>query len=118
MELLAVGLSLLLTLLAVIIGMAKVQHLPASLEVRDRSGIPPALWTSWGWVELVAAGFLVVGVFAAHEAAAVAATVLAVSFALLAVTQLVKRQPVAAVLPSLVLFGLAVGTATAIVAAG
>jgi hypothetical protein len=116
-ELLAVGLSLLLTLLAVIIGMAKVQHLPASLEVRDRSGIPPVLWTLWGWVELVAAGFLVVGIFAAHEAAVIAAAVLGLSFLLLAVTQLMKRQPVAAALPALVLFALAAGTAAAIVAA-
>ncbi len=118
MELLAVGLSLLLTLLAVIIGMAKVQHLPASLEVRDRAKIAPLLWTIWGWLELVAAGFLVVGIFAAHEAAIAAACVLGLSFVLLAATQLERGQPVAAALPALVLSALAVGTVAAVVAAG
>jgi hypothetical protein len=117
-ELLAVGLSLLLTLVAVVIGMAKVQHLPASLEVRDRAGIAPGLWTGSGWVELVAAAVLVVGIFAVHEAAAAAAVVLAVSYAAFAMRQLARRLPVAVALPGLVLVLLAGGAAAAIVAAG
>jgi len=117
-ELLAVGLSLLLTLLAVIIGMAKVQRLPASLEVRERAGISTGIWTASGWLELVAAGFLVVGVFAAQTAAAAAAVVLALSYGVFAVRQLTRRLPLAAVSPALVLVALSLGSATAIVAAG
>jgi uncharacterized membrane protein YphA (DoxX/SURF4 family) len=117
-ELLAVGLSLLLTLLAVIIGMAKVQRLPASLQVRDRAGISAGLWTGSGWLELVAAAFLVVGVFAAHEVAAAAAVVLALSYAAFAIRQLRHRLPLAAVSPALVLLALSLGSAAAIIAAG
>ena len=118
MELLAVGLSLLLTLLAVIVGLAKVQSLPASIEVRNRSGVAPVFWTTSGWVELVAAGFLVVGIFAAHEAAIVASLVLAVSYGLLALRQLTHRLPLAAATPALVLCALGGATAISIVAAG
>jgi len=116
-ELLAVGLSLLLTLLAVIIGLAKVQRLPASLQIRDRAEIAPGLWTASGWLELVAAAFLVVGVFAAHETAAAAAVVLALSYAVFAVRQLTRRLPLAAVSPAIVLVVLSLGAAAAIVAA-
>lgn len=117
MELLAVGLSLLLTLFAVMVGMAKVQHLPASLQARDRAGIPAALWTASGWLELVAAAVVVVGVFAAHAAAAVAAVVLASSYGALAFRQLTRRVPVAALSPALVLVLLSVCAAAAIVVA-
>lgn len=118
MELLAVALSLLLTLLAVIVGLAKVQHLPASIDIRDRSGVAPAVWTASGWIELIAAAFLVVGVFAVHEAAIVAALVLALSYGLLALRQLSKRLPLAAATPALVLCVLGGATAASIVAAG
>jgi hypothetical protein len=117
-ELLAVGLSLLLTLLAVIIGMAKVQRLPASLQVRDRAGISAGVWTASGWLELVAAAFLVVGIFAAHGVAAFAAVVLALSYAAFAFSQLTRRLPLAAVLPGGVLVVLSLASAAAIVAAG
>jgi uncharacterized membrane protein YphA (DoxX/SURF4 family) len=116
-ELLAVALSLLLTLVAVIIGMAKVQHLPASLEMRDRAGIGPTVWTTSGWIELVAAAILVIGVFAAHEAAMAAAMLLAVSYAAYAIRQLTRRLPVAAVTPALALVLLAGGVAAAIAVA-
>ncbi len=118
MQLLAVGLSLLLTLLAVIIGLAKVQRLPASLQIRDRSGISAGVWTTSGWIELVAAGFLVVGVFAAHEIAAVAAVVLALSYAALALRQLTRRVPIAVASPAIVLVALSLGAAAAIIVAG
>ncbi|MEO8105994.1 MAG: hypothetical protein ABI720_01645 [Actinomycetes bacterium] len=118
MELVAVGLSLLLTLLAVIVGMAKVQRLPASAEVRDRANVAPAIWTVSGWVELVAGGFLVVGIFAAHEAAILASIVLAVSYGILAIRQLSQSLPLAAATPALVLCALGAATALSIVAAG
>lgn len=117
MELLAVGLSLLLTLLAVIIGMAKVQHLPASLDVRDRAGVSAKLWTASGWLELTAAAVVVVGVFAAHEAAAVAAVVLALSYGGFALRQLTRRLPVATVSPALLLVVVSLGAAAAIAVA-
>lgn len=118
MELLSLALSILLTLFAVIIGMAKVQRLPASLQVRDRAGISAGLWIASGWLELVAAAFLVVGVFAAHAVAVVAAGILALSYAVFAARQLTRRLPLSAVLPALVLVGMALGSAAAILAAG
>jgi len=48
----------------VMIGLAKVQELPASAAVRDRVGVSPALWRTLGVVELVAAAALVVGAIA------------------------------------------------------
>lgn len=117
MELLAVALSLLLTLSAVIVGMAKVQKLPASFSVRDAARISPGLWTASGWVELVAAGFLVVGIFANHLTATVAAGVLALSYLLLVVRQVMARQPLASVTPAIALTGLSVVTAMVIVVA-
>jgi uncharacterized membrane protein YphA (DoxX/SURF4 family) len=117
-ELLAVVLSLLLTLLAVMVGLAKVQRLPASIDIRDRSGVAPAVWTTSGWIELVAAAFLVVGVFAAHEAAIVASLVLALSYLLLALRQLSRRLPIATATPALVLGVLGGATAVSIIAAG
>lgn len=118
MELLAVTLSLLLTLLAVVIGLAKVQHLPASMQVRDRAGISPAVWTASGWIELLAAAVLVVGVFVAHEAAVVGAALLAASYGALALRQLSRREPFAVVLPALVLLVVALATIAAITSAG
>lgn len=118
MELLAVVLALVLTLATVLVGMAKVQHLPASLQVRDAARISPAVWTLSGWVELVAAGVLVVGIFAVHAAAVVAAGVLAVMFAALAVRQLVARMPPATLLPAVVLAGTGVAVVVTVLAAG
>jgi hypothetical protein len=48
----------------VMIGLAKVQQLPASTAVRDRVGVAHGLWRTLGVVELVAAAALVVGVIA------------------------------------------------------
>jgi hypothetical protein len=109
-ELLAVALSLILTLLAVIVGMAKVQRLPASFSIRDAAQISPRWWTASGWIELVAAGFLVVGIFANHVTAMVAASVLGLSYLVLAVRQLSARQSMAASTPALVLAGLSFAT--------
>lgn len=118
MELLAVVLALALTLATVLVGLAKVQHLPASLQVRDAARVTPTVWTLSGWVELVAAGVLVVGIFAAHAAALVAAGVLAVVFAALAVRQLVVRMPPATVVPAVVLSGMGVAVVVTVLAAG
>jgi hypothetical protein len=116
-ELLAVTLSLVLTLLAVMVGMAKVQKLPASFSIRDQAQIPAGLWTASGWVELVAAGFLVVGIFANHPTAVIAASVLGLSYLLLVARQLKVGLAAAALTPALVLTGLSVVTVITIVAA-
>lgn len=118
MELLAVALSLTLTLATVLVGMAKVQHLPASLQVRDAAAVPTRLWLASGWVELVAAACVVMGVFAAHALAVAAAGLLAVDFAVLALRQLTRQAPGASALPAVVLSLLALGAAISIVAAG
>lgn len=117
-ELLAVALSLLLTLLTVVVGMAKVQKLPASFSIRDAAQISPSWWTASGWIELVAAGFLVVGIFANHTTAMVAAAALGVSYLALAFRQLSAHQPIATLTPALVLSGLAVATVVVVYLAG
>lgn len=118
MELLAVVLALVLTLAAVLVGMAKVQRLPASLTIRDAAGIPPRVWTLSGWVELVAAAFLVVGIFAAHVVAVAAAAVLGLSYAALGLRQLARRMPPATLTPAVVLTALSAGVVVAVLAAG
>ena len=110
MTLLAVFLSLALTLLAVIIGMAKVQRLPASLQIRDQARVSAATWTATGWVELVAAAGVVVSVFAVHELAIAAALVLCVSYLGFAIRQISQRVPAPMVVPAVVLAALAAVT--------
>lgn len=118
MELLAVASSLLLTLLAVLVGMAKVQHLPASLQIRDAAAIAPALWRLSGWVDLVAAALLVVGIFAAHGAALVAAVVLALDFAALGIRLLARPGQASTAAPALLLVALSAVVVVAIALAG
>jgi uncharacterized membrane protein YphA (DoxX/SURF4 family) len=82
MVLLTVVLALLLALVVIVVGMAQVQGLPASLSVRDRVGASPTLWRVVGWLELVAAAGLVMGVAAPLVAMARSSLVgLAVVFA-------------------------------------
>ena len=118
MELLAVVLSLVLTLATVLVGMAKVQHLPASLQVRDHAAVSSRVWLLSGWVELVAAACVVVGVFAVHALAVAAAALLALDFAALAVRQLTRPGPGASAVPALVLSVLALSVVITISVAG
>jgi hypothetical protein len=118
MKAVAVVVALLLTLLAVIVGMAKVQRLPASLQVRDQAKISAAVWLGSGWVELVAAAGLVLGIFVRLEVALVSATVLLVSYLALAVRQLTQRRAFASAVPALVLSLLAAVTVASIIASG
>jgi len=118
MSVVSVILSLLLTLLAVIVGMAKVQRLPASAQVRDQAEISPALWLLSGWVELIAAAGLVLGVFASLELALVATVVLLLSFLSLALRQVKARLGIAAVVPALVLTALSAVVLASIAVAG
>jgi hypothetical protein len=118
MEVVAVAASLILTLLAVIVGMAKVQRLPASAQVRDQAAIPPALWLASGWVELVAAAGLVLGIFVALELALVSAVVLLISYVALVIRQLTQRLAFAAVVPALALSALSGIAVASIVVSG
>ena len=118
MEVVAVAASLVLTLLAVIVGMAKVQRLPASAQVRDQAAISSTVWLASGWVELVAAAGLVLGVFVSFELALVSAVVLLVSYLALVVRQLTQRLPFAACVPGLGLTVLSAVTVASIVVAG
>ncbi|HEX5016758.1 MAG TPA: hypothetical protein VFX15_04140 [Actinomycetes bacterium] len=118
MRVVAVACSLVLTLLAVIVGMGKVQRLPASLQVRDQARITPTLWTVSGWIELAAAAALVVGIFVSLEMAVVGAGVLFVSYLALAVRQLTTKQAIPSVVPALALSVLSAITVASIVASG
>ena len=118
MRVVAVACSLVLTLLAAIVGMAKVQRLPASLQVRDQARITPTLWTISGWIELAAAAALVVGIFVSLEMAVAGAVILFASYLALAVRQLAMKHAIASVVPALALSFLSAITVASIVAAG
>ena len=111
MDALAVALAGLVTLAAFVVGLAKTQGLPASIEVRDRAAIAPGLWSASGWVEIVVAFVVVIGVFAAPRASAVGAALLALSYAALATRQLQRRLPLASVTPTLLLVLLSASSA-------
>jgi hypothetical protein len=117
-KILAVICALVLTLLAVVVGMAKVQRLPASLHIRDSAKVPAWVWTTSGWIELVAAAGLVVGLFVAWAVALVSAAVLLISYMALAARQLSQRLPLSAATPAVVLSGLSAVTTVALIAAG
>lgn len=61
MVVLTVLLALLLALVVIVIGLAAVQQLPPSLQVRDRLGVGPTWWRVVGGLELVAAAALILG---------------------------------------------------------
>ncbi len=118
MKFLAVICALVLTLLAAVVGMAKVQRLPASLHIRDAAKVPGLAWTVSGWIELVAAAGLVVGLFVAWALALVSAVVLLISYMALAARQLSQRLPLSAATPAAVLSGLSAVTTAALLASG
>jgi uncharacterized membrane protein YphA (DoxX/SURF4 family) len=72
-QVLVVVFTLLLALIYVLAGMARLQRLPASDAVRERLGLSQALWRVAGSVELVGALGLVVGVLAIPGLAVAAA---------------------------------------------
>jgi hypothetical protein len=112
-----VAASILLTLLAVIVAMAKIQRLPASLQIRDQAEVSPLVWTISGWIELLAAASLIIGVFVSFELALVAALVLLLGYSSLAARQLTRRRTAAAV-PAAVLAALAALVIVAIAVSG
>jgi hypothetical protein len=118
MRAVAVVAALVLTLLAFIVGLAKVQRLPASLQVRDRARISAAVWTISGWMELVAAAGLVLGVFVSLELALTAAALLLIGYVSLAIRQLSQKLNVTESVPALALSVLAALTVASIFATG
>lgn len=117
MDFILVAGSILLTLLAVVVAMAKIQRLPASLQIRDQAGISGLVWTISGWVELLAAASLIIGVFVSLELALVAAVLLLLSYTSLAARQLTRGRTAAAV-PAAVLAALAALVIAAIAVSG
>ena len=108
MSLVTTILSLVLALLVIVMGLAKTQSLPASTDIRQRLAVSATGWRVWGVVELIAAGCLVVGVFAATALAVAAAGLIALCMFLLLLLQLRVRDPIAFLTPTLVLLALVV----------
>ena len=98
-----IGLAGLLCASFMLIGLAKVSGLPASLVVRDRVGVPPRLWTVIGLLEILGAFGVVVGAFAAPGLGVAAAVGLAVLSAGAAVSHLRVHDAPAAVAAPVVL---------------
>lgn len=117
MRLIAVAGTVVLAFLAILVGMAKVQRLPASLQIRDQAGVSAVVWAVSGWIELIAAAGLVVGIFVAPELAVVCAVVLMLTYGWLAAKQLAQRRPASA-MPAIGLSVLSLLTIAAIFAAG
>jgi hypothetical protein len=109
--------TLVLAFLSILVGMAKVQRLPASLQIRDQVSVSPLVWVVSGWIELFAAAGLVVGIFVAPELAVVSAAVLVLTYGWLAAKQLADRRPAVAV-PAIGLTVLSLLTIAAIFIAG
>jgi hypothetical protein len=107
----AVVFAIPLILIAVVVGLATVQHLPASLRVRDAARISAPLWTAFGWAELVAAGVLGATLFALPAVAAAAALVLGAVFAVLAAVQLARQEALPPAVPAVAFSVLALATA-------
>jgi len=94
-----------------LIGLAKVLAIPASLSLRDRVGVPPALWTGIGVLEVLGAFGVVIGAFAAPGLGAAAAVGLTLVCVGAVVAQLRVRDAFVALVPPLVLGVMAVGEA-------
>ena len=107
MELSVIALSSILAMTLIVMGLAKVQRLPATIQIRDRLRIPPVLWQIMGYVELVAAAGLILGAFATGALAVLAALAAIGSLVTLLVFQLRGREPLAFLVPALVLIAIA-----------
>jgi len=98
-----IGLAVVLCASFMLLGIAKVSGLPASLAVRDHLGVGPSLWTVIGVLEVLGAFGVVVGAFAAPELGVVAAGGLAALSVGAVVSHLRRHDTVAAVAPPVVL---------------
>lgn len=108
MNALVLVLSLPLALVQILIGLAKLQRLPASLALAARVGVAETLWRVWGLVDLVLAAALILGAFASEPLALVAAVAIALSLFSLLALQARAREPFALLVPIIVLTLLAV----------
>ncbi|HVQ87872.1 MAG TPA: DoxX family protein [Actinomycetes bacterium] len=111
MEWVATFLALALAVVMIMFGLAKVQRLPASLQIRDRLQVSAPIWTVWGALDLVAAGALTVGVFAIPGLAIAAALVFAITMVALLVLQLRAGDPPSFAVPVVLLIVAAALTA-------
>jgi DoxX-like family len=100
-ELASVAVSLLLAMVLIVMGLAKVQSLPATLRIRDRLGLSSASWRVLGVVELLAAAGLIVGSLANTKMAIVASALAAGSAIALMAAQVRVREPRAFLVPGM-----------------
>lgn len=108
MEIAAILVSLLLAMTLILMGLAKVQDLQPTLEVRDRLGVTSAVWRTWGAWELVAAAALVLGAFAVWKLAVIGGAMTLLSLLVLLALQVVHRERLPFLVPAAGLSVLAV----------
>jgi len=110
-------LSLPLALVLILIGLAKLQRLPASLALAARVGVAETPWRVWGFVDLTFAAALILGAFASEPLALIAAGAIVLSLSLLLAFQARAREPLALLTPIIVLLVLAAADLLVIVIA-
>ena len=100
MELASILVSLVLAMALIVMGLAKVQSLDPSIEIRDRLGVSATAWRVMGVIELVAAAGLILGAFATWKLALVSAAAAVVTMLVLLVMQTRRREPAAFLVPA------------------
>jgi len=105
------ALSLPLAIALILIGFAKVQQLPASMEIAVRLTIKPTVWRWWGMLDLACAAALIVGSFAVPTVAFVAAVATVMTMLGLVFVQMRHQEPVAFRVPAVALALLAAADA-------
>lgn len=108
MELAAVALSVLLGMALIVMGLAKLQGLPATRQIRDRLAVPPTVWRVMGGAEMLAAAGLIVGSLANTNMAISGAVLGILSVGTLLAFQVRAREPFAFLVPAVALLALAV----------
>ena len=108
MNALVLVLSLPLALVLIVIGLAKLQRLPASLALAARVGVAEVPWRVWGFLDLTFAAALILGAFASELLALIAVGAIILSLSTLLALQAKAREPLALLMPIIVLVLLAV----------
>lgn len=108
MRVLEICLAVVLCAAFMLIGLAKVLAIPASLSLRDRVGVPSALWAGIGVLEVLGAFGVIIGAFAAPGLGAAAAVGLTMVCAGAVVAQVRVHDAFVTLVPPLVLGLLAV----------
>ena len=107
MELAILIVSLILAMALIVMGLANVQSLAPSIEIRDRLEVSPTAWRIMGTVELVTAAGLILGAFASWKLALISAATAVATMLVLLVMQTRRREPAAFLLPPTAIAALA-----------